>query len=156
MALSKEVKYDKIEVVGDNKHVQCRQATVISEDGKELSRSFNRHVLHPDSDISGEPQEVQDICNAVWTDEVKEDWFVFQHKYPSGDPSDSWELAQLQKYCDDNDIEHYPEAVEAVEAQDAVLDEDGEEVSPAVEAVEAQDADTKASLLAAIEEESDE
>ena len=156
MALSKEVKYDKVEIVGDNKHVQCRQATVISEDGVELSRSFNRHVLHPDSDISGEPQEVQDICNAVWSDEVKEDWFVFQHKYPSGDPSDSWELAQLQKYCDDNDIEHYPEAVEAVEAQDAVLDEDGEEVSPAVEAVEAQDADTKASLLAAIEEASDE
>ena len=156
MALSKEIKYDKVEIVGDNKHVQCRQATVISEDGKELSRSFSRHVLHPDSDISGEPQEVQDICNAVWSDEVKEDWFVFQHKYPSGDPSDSWELAQLQKYCDDNDIEHYPEAVEAVEAQDAVLDEDGEEVSPAVEAVEAQDADTKASLLAAIEEESDE
>jgi len=156
MALTKEVKYDKIEVVGDSKHVQCRQATVISEDGKELSRSFNRHVLHPDSDISGEPQEVQDICNAVWSDEVKEDWFVFQHKYPSGDPSDSWELAQLQKYCDDNDIEHYSEAVESVEAQDAVLDEDGEEVSPAVEAVEAQDADTKASLLAAIEEASDE
>ena len=129
---------------------------MISEDGKELSRSFHRHVLNPDSDISGEPQEVQDICNAVWSDEVKEDWFVFQHKYPSGDPSDSWELAQLQKYCDDNDIEHYPEAVEAVEAQDAVLDEDGEEVSPAVEAVEAQDADTKASLLAAIEEASDE
>jgi hypothetical protein len=156
MALTKEVKCDKIEIVGDYKAVQCRQATVISEDGVELSRSFHRHVLHPDSDISGEPQETQDICNAVWSDEVKEDWFVFQHKYPSGDPSDSWELAQLQKYCDDNDIEHYPEAVEAVEAQDAVLDEDGEEVSPAVEAVEAQDADTKASLLAAIEEESDE
>jgi len=156
MALTKEVKCDKIEIVGDYKAVQCRQATVISEDGVELSRSFHRHVLHPDSDISGEPQETQDICNAVWSDEVKEDWFVFQHKYPSGDPSDSWELAQLQKYCDDNDIEHYPEAVEAVEAQDAVLDEDGEEVSPAVEAVEAQDADTKASLLAAIEEESGE
>ncbi len=156
MALTKEVKCDKIEIVGDYKAVQCRQATIVSEDGKELSRSFHRHVLHPDSDISGEPQETQDICNAVWSDEVKEDWFVFQHKYPSGDPSDSWELAQLQKYCDDNDIEHYPEAVEAVEAQDAVLDEDGEEVSPAVEAVEAQDADTKASLLAAIEEESDE
>ena len=78
MALSKEVKYDKIEVVGDMKAVQCRQATVISEDGKELSRSFNRHVLHPDSDISGEPQEVQDICNAVWSDEVKAAWDEFQ------------------------------------------------------------------------------
>jgi len=51
---------------------------VISEDGKELSRSFHRHVLHPDSDISGEPQEVQDICNAVWSDEVKAAWAEFQ------------------------------------------------------------------------------
>ena len=78
MALSKEVKYDKIEVVGDYKAVQCRQATVISEDGKELSRSFKRHVLQSDSDISGEPQEVQDICNAVWSDEVKAAWAEFQ------------------------------------------------------------------------------
>ena len=74
MALTKEVKYDKIEVVGDSKHVQLRQATIVSEDGVELSRSFHRHVLHPDSDISGEPQEVQDICAAVWSDEVKQAW----------------------------------------------------------------------------------
>jgi len=74
MALTKEVKCDKIEIVGDYKAVQCRQATIVSEDGVELSRSFSRHVLHPDSDISGEPQETQDICNAVWTDEVKAAW----------------------------------------------------------------------------------
>ena len=78
MALTKEVKYDKIEIVGDNKHVQLRQATIVSEDGVELSRSFKRHVLHPDSDISGEPQEVQDVCNAVWSDEVKQAWSDFQ------------------------------------------------------------------------------
>jgi len=78
MALTKEVKYDKIEVVGDYKAVQCRQATIIKEDGVELSRSFHRHVLHPDSDISGEPQEVQDVCNAVWSDEVKQAWSDFQ------------------------------------------------------------------------------
>ena len=78
MALTKEVKYDKIEVVGDYKVVQCRQATIISEDGVELSRSFHRHGLQPDSDISGEPQEVQDICNAVWSDEVKAAWADFQ------------------------------------------------------------------------------
>ena len=82
MALTKEVKCDKIEIVGDYKAVQCRQATVISEDGKELSRSFSRHVLHPDSDISGEPQETQDICNAVWTDEVKEAWAEKQAESP--------------------------------------------------------------------------
>ena len=74
MALTKEVKIDKLEIVGDFKHVQCREATVVSEDGVELSRSFHRHVLQPDSDISGEPQETQDICNAVWTDEVKTAW----------------------------------------------------------------------------------
>ena len=78
MALSKEVKIDKLEIVGDFKLVQCREATVVSEDGVELSRSFHRHVLHPDSDISGEPQETQDICNAVWTDEVKSAWSAFQ------------------------------------------------------------------------------
>tara|TARA_Y100000310_G_scaffold273266_1_gene288649 strand:+ start:974 stop:1240 length:267 start_codon:yes stop_codon:yes gene_type:complete len=78
MALTKAVKYDKIEIVGDYKAVQCRQATIISEDGVELTRSFHRHVLHPDSDISGEPQETQDICNAVWTDEIKSAWTTFQ------------------------------------------------------------------------------
>ena len=168
MALTKEVKYDKIEVVGDMKAVQCRQATVFSEDGKEHSRSFHRHVLHPDSDISGEPQETQDICNAVWTDAVKADWFLKQHEYPSGDPSDSWTLAQLQKYCDDNDIKHYPEAVEAVDAVEAVeevLWAEGDELPEGVEvgdvkteavegvdAVEAKAKDTKASLLSAIAE----
>ena len=78
MALTKEVRCDKIEVVGDFKAVQCRQATIVSEDGVELSRSFHRHVLHPDSDISGEPTETQAICNAVWTDEVKTSWATFQ------------------------------------------------------------------------------
>ena len=74
MALTKEVKYDKVEIVGDYKHVQCREVTIISEDGVQLSRSFHRHVLSPDSDISEEPQETQDICNVVWTDAVKEAW----------------------------------------------------------------------------------
>ena len=78
MALTKTVKCDKIEIVGDFKAVQCRQATVISEDGVELTRSFHRHVLHPDSDISGEPAETQAICNSVWTDAVKADWATFQ------------------------------------------------------------------------------
>ena len=77
MALTKEVKIDKLEIVGDYKAVQCREATIIKEDGVELSRSFHRHVLHPDSDISGEPQETQAVCAAVWTDEVKAAWTTF-------------------------------------------------------------------------------
>jgi len=78
MALTKEVKCDKIEVVGDYKAIHCRQATIVSEDGVELSRSFHRHVLHPDDDISGEPAETQAICNAVWTDAVKADYTAFK------------------------------------------------------------------------------
>lgn len=71
MALTKEVVVDKIEIVGDYKHVQVRTATRVLEDGVVLSQSFHRHVVAPDADISGETQEVQDVCNAVHTDEVK-------------------------------------------------------------------------------------
>lgn len=71
MALTKEVVVDKIEIVGDYKHVQVRTATRVLEDGVVLSSSFHRHVVAPDADISGETQEVQDICNAVHTDEIK-------------------------------------------------------------------------------------
>ena len=78
MAITKDIEYDKIEVVGEFKAVQCREATVIKEDGVELTRSFRRYVLHPDSDISGETQEIKDICNAVWTDAVKTAWAAKQ------------------------------------------------------------------------------
>ena len=78
MAITKEVIQDKIEVVGDFKHIQVRTATVIKEDGKEISRSPHRHVIHPDQDISGEDAEVQAVANAVWTDSVKAAWKTFQ------------------------------------------------------------------------------
>jgi hypothetical protein len=72
MALTKTQKVDKIEIVGDYKHVQVRTATVIEEDGVEISRSFHRRVIMPNSDISGESAEVQAICAAVHTQEVKD------------------------------------------------------------------------------------
>ncbi len=71
MSLEKIIKIDQIEIVGDYKSIQVRTATVITDDGVELSRSFHRHVVNCDADISGEDAEVQAICNAVWTDEVK-------------------------------------------------------------------------------------
>jgi hypothetical protein len=85
MAITKEIIEDKIEVVGDYKTIQVRTATIIKEDGVELSRSFHRHALecvssiqdedgnwtHTDTDISGESTEVQGIASAVWTDAVK-------------------------------------------------------------------------------------
>ena len=78
MALTESIEYDKIEVLSQYKHVQVRKATVIKKDDKELTRSFERYVLHPDQDISAEPAEVSAICNAAWTDEVKEAWKKYQ------------------------------------------------------------------------------
>ena len=80
MALAESIEYDKIEVVGQYKAVQVRKATVIAKDGKELTRSFERYVLHPDTDLSqrSEPNEIVAICNAVWTQEVKDAWKAYQ------------------------------------------------------------------------------
>ena len=72
MALTERTEQDKIEVVGAYKHVQVRTATIIERDGVEVSRSFHRHVVAPDADITGESTEVQAICNAVHTQAVKD------------------------------------------------------------------------------------
>ena len=72
MALTEETIEDKIEVVGEFKHVQVRTATVIKRDGVEISRSFSRHVVAPDANTSGESAEVQAICAVVHTQAVKD------------------------------------------------------------------------------------
>jgi hypothetical protein len=72
MALTEETVQDKIEIVGDYKILQVRTATVIKRDGVEISRSFHRHVVAPDADITGESAEVRAICTAVHTDAIKE------------------------------------------------------------------------------------
>jgi hypothetical protein len=85
MAITKEIIEDKIEIVGEYKTIQVRTATVIKEDGVELTRSFHRHVLecvssikneddswtHTDTNVSGESAEVQGIATAVWTTAIK-------------------------------------------------------------------------------------
>ena len=82
MSLTKEIEYD-CEVRGVHKNVQVRRATVVKDDGVEISRNYHRHVLHcrtksggswGDTDISDEDATVQAVCNAVWTDSVKEAW----------------------------------------------------------------------------------
>lgn len=70
MSLTKETIEDKIEVVGPYKAVQVRTATVVKEDGVELTRSFSRKVISAGDDYSGESTEVQAICAAVHTSEV--------------------------------------------------------------------------------------
>tara|TARA_R110002020_G_scaffold276150_1_gene491530 strand:- start:72 stop:323 length:252 start_codon:yes stop_codon:yes gene_type:complete len=74
MALTKEVINDKYEVVGVYKHIQVRTATVVKEDGVELSRSFSRRVLTPNMDVSGEDAEIKGMADALWTDAVKKAW----------------------------------------------------------------------------------
>ena len=86
MALTETTENDKIEVV--NKwNIQVRKATIIKKDGVELTRSFHRHVVVPGTldasdnlvatDISGEDADVQAICNAAWTAQVKTDFTAF-------------------------------------------------------------------------------
>ena len=86
MALEKTIGDDKIEIVGDYKHLQVRTATIVKEDGNELARSFHRRVLHPDMDISGESAEIQGIAAAVWTDDVKSAWQTFQEAQANARP----------------------------------------------------------------------
>ena len=84
MALTETTEYDKIEIIGQYKSVQVRKASVIKKDDVELTRAFERYVLHAgildasdnlvDTDLSAEPTEVSAICNAVWTTDVKAAW----------------------------------------------------------------------------------
>ena len=78
MAITKETQIGKIEVVGQYKSVQVRTDTVVIEDGEELSRKYHRHALMPDAVITDEHTEVQAVCNAVWTDEVKANYETFK------------------------------------------------------------------------------
>jgi hypothetical protein len=72
MALTERTEIDKYEIVGSFKHIQCRHATIIERDGVEISRSFHRHVIAPNDDVSGQPQEVQDLAALLHTQAVKD------------------------------------------------------------------------------------
>ena len=91
MALTESTEYDKIEVVGIYKAVQVRKATVIKKDGTELTRSFERYVLHPGAlddsdnlvdnpldkepdDVTPIPDDIKGMCNILWTDSIKAAW----------------------------------------------------------------------------------
>ena len=71
MALTEETEQDKIEIIGDYKIIQVRTATIIKKDGVEISRSFHRHVVAPDADVSGESADVKAIAAQVHTDAIK-------------------------------------------------------------------------------------
>ena len=76
MSLTKSIVVDRIEVL-ERGQLQCRTATVIAEDGVELSRVFQRHVLAPGDDLDGQDDRVAAVANATWTAEVLADWQAF-------------------------------------------------------------------------------
>jgi hypothetical protein len=69
MAITKEIAVDQITVT-ENGIVLVREVTRIMEDGKELSKQYHRTSFTPASDVSAQPQNVQDICNVAWTQEI--------------------------------------------------------------------------------------
>jgi len=73
MALEKKTQQkEKIEIVGDFKHIQIRAKTWVEDNGVMIGKpSFSRRTLAPTDDITGEDSDIQAICNAVWTDEIK-------------------------------------------------------------------------------------
>ena len=96
MAITKTQENDKIEIV-QKWNIQVRTATIIKEDDKELTRSFHRHLLTPgtldasdnlvDTNISGEDADVQAICNAAWTTQVKADYKAYLIANKSNGPT---------------------------------------------------------------------
>ena len=71
MALTEETVQDKLEIVGGYKMLQIRTATIIKKDGVEISRSFHRHVVAPDADVSGESDDVKALATQFHTDAIK-------------------------------------------------------------------------------------
>jgi hypothetical protein len=69
MALTKEVVIDQI-TIAENGTVLVREVTRIMEDGAEISKQYHRNSFSPASDVSEQPQNVQDICAVAWTPEI--------------------------------------------------------------------------------------
>ena len=104
MALEKIVAVDKVELVGDYS-IQVRTATKVMDGGSQIgSTSYHRHVVHPTSNWTNEDAKVKKIADALFDADCKEAYFVSQNGYPSGEPSDSWTEAQLQKYLSVNGV----------------------------------------------------
>ena len=89
--------------------------------GQITTRSQKWHVVHPNSSLDNEDAKVKKIADSLFDADCKEAYFVSQNGYPSGDPSTSWELTQLQKYCSSHGVSYEAgdskaELVEKIEA----------------------------------------
>ena len=80
MSIVKEIQIANISVVGTYKAVHVAQDTLIKENGNLIGQSRHRYCLLPDANISEQPQEVKNICNTAWTQEVKDAWNTFKQE----------------------------------------------------------------------------
>tara|TARA_R110000850_G_scaffold168662_1_gene293753 strand:+ start:962 stop:1339 length:378 start_codon:yes stop_codon:yes gene_type:complete len=104
VALEKVIEVDKIEVVGEYS-IQVRQATKVLDDGVQIGGvSYHRHVVHPNSNWSGEDAKVKKIADSLFDADCIEAYFVSQNGHPSGEPASAWTVAQLQKYLSRNSV----------------------------------------------------
>tara|TARA_Y100000593_G_C4197364_1_gene280008 strand:+ start:451 stop:726 length:276 start_codon:yes stop_codon:yes gene_type:complete len=71
MSIVKEIKNDRIEIVGKYRQLQIREKILILENGEEISSSYHRYMLSPGDDLSNQTDEIKKICESVWTDEIK-------------------------------------------------------------------------------------
>ena len=83
MAITKEVTQDKLEIVGEFKKIHIRTATIIKEDGVELSRAYHRHIINPNDDSTNESADVKALVSLFHTDEVKKAFTEYLEKEES-------------------------------------------------------------------------
>lgn len=86
MSITKETIEDSHEIKSEYKHIHIRTATVIKEDGVEISRTYHRHVLTPDMDASSESDEVKKLVALYHTDEMKKSWSDFKKAQADAGP----------------------------------------------------------------------
>ena len=103
MALEKKLTYD-YEIRGKYKTIYQREKMAIMEDGVEISKKYTRKSFVCTSDLSNESNELKSLASGIWTDDIKESYLLSINGYPSGEPSDSWTEAQLQKYLSVNGV----------------------------------------------------
>jgi len=86
MSITKETIEDSHEIKGEYKHIHVRTATIIKEDGVELSRTYHRHVIAPDDDASSASDEVKKLVALYHTDEMKKSWSDFKKAQADAGP----------------------------------------------------------------------
>ena len=71
MSLEKQTTIDKIEIVTEFKFIQVRELIKILENDEVISEKYKRFVFNPNDDLNSMPEEIREIAENLWTDEIK-------------------------------------------------------------------------------------